>query len=106
MKNILMPLAIAGLAVVGFSSCQKDVKDVPQEDVSQETLAQIKSLGFSNQNVRKVEEGYLVEGDIVLTDELLNSSPEQQLLRVAGNEQYRTTNLVTKLPRTITILVS
>lgn len=107
MKSIVMPLAVAAIVVFGLSSCKKDAKDIPQqEEISQETLSQIKGLGFSNQSVRKVEDGYLVEGDIVLTDELLNSTPDQSLLRIANNEQYRTTNLVTKLPRVITVIVS
>jgi len=107
MKNIVMPLAVAAIAMLGVSSCKKDAKDIPQpEEISQQTLAQIKGLGFSNQNVRKVEDGYLVEGDIVLTDDLLSSTPDQTLLRIANNEQYRTTNLVKKLPRTITVIVS
>ncbi|RYZ62059.1 MAG: protease [Chitinophagaceae bacterium] len=107
MRNILKPLALAGLVAFILSACKKDAKEIPQqEEISVEALSQIKGLGFSTQNVKKVEEGYLVEGDIVLTDELLNSTPEQSLLRIAGNEQYRTTNLVTKLPRTITVAVS
>jgi hypothetical protein len=88
-------------------SCNKHTRNTAvQPGISDETLAKISALGFSNQNVHKTDAGYLVEDDIVLTDELLNSVPEQQLLRIANTEQYRTTNLVTRLPRTVTVKVS
>lgn len=106
MKKIWIP-AVACFTALTFVACKKDAKTTAQnEEISQATLGKIKDLGFSTSSVRKVDEGYLVEGDIVLTDELLNSSPDQSLLRIADNEQYRTTNLVKGLPRTITVAVS
>ncbi|WP_121354383.1 M57 family metalloprotease [Flavisolibacter nicotianae] len=94
MKHILSPLMIAGIAVLGFSSCKKDTKDIVQDEVTQETLSKIGSMGFYNKNVQKVEEGYLVEGDIVLTASDLNSTPVVYGMRVGTTEQYRTNNLV------------
>jgi hypothetical protein len=69
-------------------------------------LGKISSLGFSNKNVVKHEEGYLVEGDIVITDEQLTYQPAMDFLRVGDEEQYRTNNLVTGLTRNITVRVS
>jgi hypothetical protein len=107
MKKIWIPVAVACFTALTFVACKKESKTTSQDqDISQATLGKIKDLGFATSNVRKVDEGYLVEGDIVLTDELLNSTPDQSLLRIADNEQYRTTNLVKSLPRTITISVS
>jgi len=107
MKKIWLPLAVTCLTALTFVACKKDATTTVQnEEISQETLTRIKELGFGTSNVRKVNEGYLVEGDIVLTDELLTSTPDQSLLRIANNEQYRTTNLVKSLPRTITVSVS
>jgi len=107
MKKIWILFAVSCFTALTFVACKKDVKTpTPNGEISQATLTKIKDLGFGISNVRKVEEGYLVEGDIVLTDELLNSTPDQSLLRIANNEQYRTTNLLTHLPRTITITVS
>jgi hypothetical protein len=107
MRNILSPLAIAGLAVFSFSSCKKDVKDVVQEEISQETLSKISSMGFYNKGVQKVDEGYLVEGDIVLTPNDLNSTPTIYGMRVGTTEQYRTNNLVSAGGgRTITVALS
>ncbi|HEV7620928.1 MAG TPA: M57 family metalloprotease, partial [Flavisolibacter sp.] len=99
---------VACIAIASIIGCKKDSKtsSTQMDAISSETLAKIQHLGFSTKAVQKVEEGYMVEGDIVLTDELLNSSPQSTLLRIGNEEQYRTTNLVTRLPRTITILVS
>lgn len=77
-----------------------------QDVVSQEAIAKITALGFSTENVQKVDEGYLVEGDIILTNENLNAAPGGNALRIANTEQYRTTNLVTGTPRTIVISTS
>jgi hypothetical protein len=94
-------------AALFTNSCNKHAANTTSDptSVSSETLAKISALGFSNQNVRKTDAGYLVEDDIVLTDELLNSTPDQKLMRIANTEQYRTTNLVRSLPRSITIKV-
>jgi hypothetical protein len=107
MKKIVMPLAAVCVTAMTFVACKKNASVAPETNaISDATMTQIKALGFSTQNVQKVDEGYLVEGDIVLTPELLNSTPDQKLLRIANNEQYRTTNLVQRLPRTFTVLVS
>ena len=99
-------MLIAVLSVLAVS-CKKDAKAPAQpEAVSEDVLAKIYHLGFSNKNVVKHDEGYLVEGDIVITPEELNRTPEMQFLRIAGEEQYRTYNLVGSLPRTITVRVS
>ena len=107
MRNFLLPLAVTGLAMVGLSSCKKEIKDVVQEEISQETLSKIGSMGFYNKGVQKVDEGYLVEGDIVLTPEDLNSAPTIYGMRVGTTEQYRTNNLVKATGgRVITVALS
>jgi hypothetical protein len=105
MKHTLKTAALIMIAAMALTSCQKDVK-VAEEEISQEVLAQIKNLGFSTANVQKIEEGYLVEGDIVLTSDRLTERPSSPTLRIAEVEQYRTFNLVTGLPRNITISLS
>lgn len=96
-------LAMLALSMV-FVSCQKEEKLMPQ--VSQSVLDQIASLGFSTVGVHQVDEGYLVEGDIILTEANLREPSNSPTLLIADEEQYRTTNLVTALPRTITVSVS
>ncbi|MEP6712637.1 MAG: M57 family metalloprotease [Ferruginibacter sp.] len=103
MKKIILFSLIAA----SLYSCKKTSVDTLQSDgISSETKAKISALGFGTSNVQKTDAGYLVEGDIELTDELLNSTPSQTLLRIAENEQYRTTNLVTNLPRVIKVKVT
>ncbi|BAV06321.1 Dual-action HEIGH metallo-peptidase [Filimonas lacunae] len=102
-KHFLLALAIGAFA----TSCQKHDANINTEPapISAETLVKIKNLGFGTDGVRKVNDGYLVEGDIVLTEELLNGNNSAKLLRIAGTEQYRTTNVVSA-PRNITVKVS
>lgn len=109
MKFNTKTLALLGIFSLGLISCKKEVKEDPapaSEEVSQAVKDKIFALGFTSSNVQKIEEGYLVEGDIVLTDADLNSVPENIFLRIADDEQYRTYNLVSGLPRNITIRVS
>lgn len=107
MKKFFIPFAIACVVAVSFTACKKDAKEsVATNSVSDATLAKIKSLGFQTDGARKVDNGYLVEGDIVLTEENLNSSATSPTLLIANEEQYRTTNLVTALPRVITVSVT
>lgn len=106
-KYVLGALAclLAGTLMV---SCKKDaVKSTTASEISDETKAKIYALGFGTDNVRKVAGGYLVENDIVLTEENLNTKVNSPILRVAESEQYRTTNLVAVSgTRNITVLVS
>ncbi|MBC5993815.1 M57 family metalloprotease [Pontibacter cellulosilyticus] len=91
-KRLLLCAAV--VATLGFSSCQQEEEITNKEEASQEVLAQIKALGFSNQNVQKTEGGYVVEGDIFLTENDLTGAHNTKALRVGESEQYRTTNLV------------
>jgi hypothetical protein len=77
-----------------LTSCKKDVKETHQPEVSDETISQIKALGFYTGGVKKVEGGYLVEGDIMLHDEDLKQQPTSPSMVVANEEHYRTNNLV------------
>lgn len=80
-------------ATLGFSSCQQE-EVATQDTVSQSVLTQIAELGFYNKNVQKVEGGYVVEGDIFLSEGDLTAAHNTKALRVGESEQYRTTNLV------------
>ena len=96
-----------GACVVTIFSCRKNASTSQSASVSEEALAKIYNLGFSNKNVSLNEDGnYLVEGDIVLSPADLNGVPSTRFLRVGSAEQYRTYNLVTHLPRVITVSIS
>ncbi len=107
MKRSVQLSVLLLMATTFITSCvSDDSQSSLNEEISQDVLAQIKQLGFSTADVQKVEEGYLVEGDIILTNENLQAVPNSPLLRIAGEEQYHTFNLVTGLPRTITVTTS
>lgn len=104
-KYLSFVLAVAMLLMVAVS-CKKTVapEEVPQ--VSQDVINSVKALGFSTGNITADEGGYIVEGDIFIPTEELKRSLDGAFLRVGETEQYRTTNLVTRLPRTITVALS
>ena len=97
-------IAVVGIALLAISCKRESVASL--NEVSQDVINKIEAQGFGTDNVRKVENGYLVEGDIVLTDENLNSKSTSPNLLIASEEQYQTTNLVKVLPRTITVSIS
>lgn len=94
MRTMFRNMTVACIAALVFTACKKDVKESVQEEVSSETLAQIKAKGFSTDNVQKVNGGYLVEGDILLTGSELASDPTTPNMVIAQEEHYRTFNLV------------
>ena len=95
MKRLTSQLLIAGLLTIGLFACKKDDKAAQFEEIPQDILAQIKAHGFNNNNVQKIPEGYLVEGDIIMTEEDLSSpTPQTPNLIIAQEEHYRTFNLV------------
>jgi hypothetical protein len=109
MRKILCALCGTAVCIFAVISCQKNQSKPGTEtqQISQDVLNKISQLGFTTDGAFTDEDGnYVVEGDIVITPQLLNSNPSQMLLRVANSEQYRTTNLVTHLPRVITVSMS
>ncbi len=99
------------LLVLGLGSCQQEPEVAQKTDIPQATLDKIYDMGFGTKDVQRVDNGYLVEGDIFLSEASLNEKHDAKFLRVGGTEQYRTTNLVTPgasstAPRIITISVS
>ena len=102
-KTIFTTAAVVAVCMLVLFACRKNAKTDSTSDVSNEALAKIYALGFSNKNVVSDGKGnYIVEGDILLSSDDLNAVPETKFLRIGGEEQYRTTNLVRK-PRTITV---
>jgi hypothetical protein len=105
-KVMQVAVAITACVVVLFS-CRKNAATEQVATPSEDALNKIYNLGFSNKNVTIDEDGnYLVEGDIVLSQASLDATPDVQFLRVGSEEQYRTNNLVTGLPRVITVSIS
>lgn len=94
MRKIALSFIAVSLLATSFVSCKKDVKEATVSAVSQETLTKIQNLGFGTQGVQKIAGGYLVEGDIILSENELNSTPGSPNLLIAQEEQYHTFNLV------------
>lgn len=104
-----LSIAAGCILITNLYSCKSNNTENAVEnktEISAGKLSQIKSLGFSTDNIRKIDEGYLVEGDILLTDDNLNEPPTGANLNIAETEQYRTTNIVKSLPRVITVSVT
>jgi hypothetical protein len=103
MRKIFQGAVVLTACVVLFS-CRKNASSEQTATPSDEALSKIYALGFSNKNVTMNEDGnYVVEGDIVLSAADLNAVPDMLVLRVGSAEQYHTTNLVSRLPRVITV---
>ena len=101
-QTLLLWLGVILITTI-YVGCQEDQGAAADHQISKAVLDRIWEMGFSNTDVQKIDEGYLVEGDIILTDEDLQISVDPITLRIAETEQYRTNNLVTGLPRTITV---
>lgn len=106
-KNMRLSLAVIALLITAVS-CQKAVAPEQEikKEISQDVINSVKALGFSSDNIIAEEGGYIVEGDIFIPTNELKRSLNGTILRVGDVEQYRTTNLVTGLPRTITVALT
>src|ERR1700750_1483824 len=91
------------LSLIYLVSCKKDLT---YEKISQDALSKIAILGFSTDDLQKDVDGYIAEGDIILSDKYINTKPHVTFLKIAGTEQYSTFNLIKKLPKTLTINIS
>lgn len=108
-KTKFLSVAAACLLFTTLYSCKNNDTETAAEnktDISTATLEKVKSLGFSTENIRKMDGGYLVEGDILLTDANLTEAASGANLNIAETEQYRTTNVVRSLPRVITVSIT
>jgi hypothetical protein len=94
MKKLTTPLMAICAIALSVSSCKKNSKESAPDEISSSTLSQIQALGFSSEGARKVDGGYVVEGDIILSESDLKAAPGSPNLIIAKEEQYRTFNLV------------
>lgn len=101
-----MSIAAVLMLMVAIS-CKKAVTTEPEIlEVTQDVINSVKALGLTADNIVADEGGYIVEGDIFIPANELKRSLAGAIVRVGETEQYRTTNLVTGLPRTITVALS
>ena len=111
--------AIAIAAIFGIAQSCSDQSVSPEElsdEISDDVRTQFKDLGFDVSDLRIVTDNnpltgkpgkkhYLLEGDIAITPENFQKMRESKVhhIGVVG-EQYRTTNLVSGNPRTISVI--
>jgi len=93
---------VTTIVLVVAISCETE-KSVKPDQISDATLIKIGNLGFSTQGVYRSDGGYIIEGDIFLSERDLSLVPTSPRLVIANVEQYNTFNLVTSLPRVITV---
>ena len=106
MRKLFSIVAVAGFAALFIVACSKANEEAVTTEVSQDVLSKIADLGFSTSGVIADDGGYIVEGDIFLNDQDLSTQRTVNKLIIANEEQYRTNNLVSGLPRVITVSVS
>lgn len=102
MKRALSVFCLVLIGSGAFYSCEES-QDTNMSQVPDHVRNQLVNLGFSvtDPGPIRFEEGYLVEGDIYVTpSDLATMKPAK---RVAAVEQYSTNQLVTGLPRVITV---
>lgn len=111
MKRIIYSTGMAAMLAVVMIGCQKSSSDKADASaLSADERNLIQSAGFNGNWAERTSDGnYLIEGDILLSkaqlEELAITAPAHELV-VAGEEHYRTTNVVSTPAtgqRTITV---
>lgn len=88
--KLLIP--VMGLALLTYSCQENRSIDLAADVVPQEVIDKLTHMGFNPDGIEKIDEGYRIERDIIITEEFLNSTPDRHF--VPNLEQYSTDNLV------------
>jgi hypothetical protein len=102
MKNFFGMIAVSALL---FAGCKKSTDQVAEDPISSDIREMVKAAGFNPNWVQVDGDGYLIEDDIHMTKDQLQemSSSYGPNLVIANSEHYRTSSLVSGLPRTLTV---
>ncbi|MFA0964591.1 M57 family metalloprotease [Roseivirga sp. BDSF3-8] len=97
----LLPVVGGALAMLmSVSSCsdkmdEEVISNNPSDQVPAEVVSKLDRFGFNTDGIKMDGQNYLVEGDMVMTPEALAELGEGiSVPGIAGEEQYRTSNLV------------
>ena len=107
MKRIKSLFALMILASFAFYACEQSNEEFPefQDEIPQAVLDKIEAAGYSPNDVITAEwngrTGYVVEYDLFFAEDEIDNLVLDS--KVPGTEHYRTTNLVTNLPRVIKV---
>ena len=104
--SLYLTALVAGSVLYACQPTTPETAKPATQDVPNAVTARVKAMGFSTYNIQRTEGGYVVENDIFLDEHQLDAGHAKQALRVGESEQYRTTNLVNNLPRTIRVSVA
>jgi hypothetical protein len=99
MKKILFFLCFGNVLIFN-NSCQKSNQPEP-DTIPAAVIARVQSLNLSTSDLKKTDGGYIAEQDIFLSNEFLASDAKMTHYTTLHEDHYRTSNLVTGLPRTI-----
>lgn len=84
-------LGVACAAMI-FVSCSEDQATTSSAGIPENVITKLKTMGFNPDGIQRVEEGYRIERDIIITDEFLEHAGDLKF--VPNLEQYHTNNLV------------
>ena len=85
-----------GAAIVAsmlLISCSEEEAGTNASSIPETVITKLKAMGFNPDGIQKVDEGYKIERDIIITEEFLEHAGAEQV--VPDLEQYSTNNLVT-----------
>ncbi|TYP72830.1 M57 family metalloprotease [Aquimarina intermedia] len=108
-RSLLSLFGVILLAASIFISCEKEstaIEEVSEHVIFKEALSKLEKAHFKTQNARQIE--FMGETGIAVEDMFftLEQIDELSQIEIGPNQkQYRTTNLVTGLPRLITVSV-
>ncbi len=90
-KKLTLFVLAAAVALTVYS-CEKEEYQSEEVVIPQEIIDKVYHLGFNPDGIIPFEDGYIVEGDIFLSEAFLDESHDEHFVPEA--EQYRTTNVV------------
>jgi hypothetical protein len=84
------------------NSCKKNYQSEP-DTIPATVIARVQALNLSTSDLKKTDGGYIAEQDIFLSNEFLASDAITTHYKTPHEDHYRTSNLVTGLPRVLTV---
>ncbi|OJJ18907.1 hypothetical protein BKI52_23255 [marine bacterium AO1-C] len=112
--RLLNGLLVLALTTLIFSCQQQETNPTNPNAITDEIKAQFKSLGFDPSDIKYVnqtntltnetQEGYILEQDMFISKANLAEMLASDTKTGLNGEQYRTRNLVQRLPRTIRVV--
>ncbi len=104
-KHFPLLLAAAMLFLWGCQQERREVDAMQQKGADLSVAEKLKAAGFDlSQGFFKYQNGYMVEYDIFLTEAQIDElAASATALKGGRTSHYRTTNLVTSLPRTLQV---